>query len=114
MCTFFYLLFLTPQKNHHCPEINLAHGKKATQSSQYLKANADRAIDGNHDTSWSKGSCSTTNYLLNPWWRLDLLKTHKIHTVTVTIPDDSKYSKINGAEIRIGNSLENNGNNNLR
>lgn len=39
---------------------------------------------------------------------------YKINAVKVTNREDGYYKKINGAEIRIGNSLENNGNINPR
>uniref|UniRef100_UPI001ED84A45 fucolectin-1-like n=1 Tax=Scatophagus argus TaxID=75038 RepID=UPI001ED84A45 len=46
--------------------------------------------------------------------RLDLLKTYKINTVTITNRNDCCHDRINGAEIRIGNSLNDNGNTNPR
>lgn len=101
-------------KREHCPENNIASRGVATQSSQYSDASPDKAIDGNSDTNWNHGSCSTTQNYISPWWRLDLLDTYKIDTVTVTIREDSHYSKINGAEIHIGNSLDKNGNINPR
>lgn len=95
-------------------DTNIAKGGRATQSSQQGTYNADNAIDGNYDTNVKQGSCSVTRTEINPWWRLDVLKTHQIKTVTVTIREDGFYKSIDGAEIRIGNSLENNGNINPR
>lgn len=97
-----------------CLETNIANGGVATQSSQFGNASPDKAIDGNHDSNWNYGSCSSTMAYMSPWWRLDLLKPHKIDTVTVTIRENSYYSRITGAEIRIGNSLDKNGNVNPR
>lgn len=106
---------LTPiNKNNYDAEKNIAEGGTATQSSQHLTAHPKKAIDGNHDSEVKHGSCSTTNYELNPWWRLDLLKPHTINTVTITVRGDSYYKRIEGAEIHIGNSLDNNGNVNPR
>ncbi|XP_056623955.1 fucolectin-like [Triplophysa dalaica] len=56
--------------------------------------------------------CSATTVQSNPWWRLDLLDIHDISTVIITARSDCCEDQTNGAEIRIGNSLENNGNNN--
>lgn len=95
-------------------EKNIAKGGVATQCSQYMSNSADKAIDGNHDADWSKGSCSSTLNFLSPWWRLDLLKPHQIHNVTITISNDGNYKSITGAEIHIGNSLDKNGNLNPR
>ena len=93
---------------------NLALQGKATQSSLYsFLGNAYHAIDGNRASSLSKASCSHTNADLSPWWRLDLQKTHKVFSVKITNIDDLPQ-RLNGAEIRIGDSLANNGNNNPR
>lgn len=106
---------LTPlNKNNYGTEKNIATGGTATQSSQDGTAHPKKAIDGNNDSEVKHGSCSTTKCEFNPWWRLDLLKTHKINTVTVTVRGDSYYKRIEGAEIHIGNSLDDNGNVNPR
>ncbi|XP_056596649.1 fucolectin-4-like [Triplophysa dalaica] len=49
---------------------------------------------------------------MNSWWSLDLLDEYEIGTVILTNRGDGWAEQTNGAEIRIGNSLENNGNNN--
>ncbi|XP_034722177.1 uncharacterized protein LOC117941196 isoform X2 [Etheostoma cragini] len=95
-------------------ELNIARGGKVTQSSLYEKEVPERAIDGNRASNLGQRSCSVTNNDLKPWWRLDLLKTHQINTVTITNREDCCPERINGAEIRIGNSLHDNGNNNPR
>ncbi|XP_072316659.1 uncharacterized protein [Eucyclogobius newberryi] len=97
---------------YHAPTgENLALQGKATQSSQHGSYRASGAIDGNRNIEWS--SCSHTQANLNPWWRLDLRKTHRIFSVNVTNTISSSV-RLNGAEIHIGDSLENNGNNNPR
>lgn len=92
---------------------NLALQGKATQSSLYSFGIPYNAIDGNHGSKWEDGSCSHTNNDISPWWRLDLRKTHKVFSVKITNLDTSP-ERLDGAEIRIGDSLENNGNNNAR
>ncbi|XP_054478167.1 pentraxin fusion protein-like [Anoplopoma fimbria] len=92
---------------------NLAIQGKATQSSQHLTGIAYNAIDGNRATVWDQASCSHTVGELNPWWRLDLGKTHKVFSVNITNYKDPNLQLI-GAEIRIGDSLENSGNSNPR
>ncbi|KAL6108858.1 uncharacterized protein ACO6RY_12114 [Pungitius sinensis] len=72
----------------------------------------ERAIDGNRASEWGQGSCTHTEGQAKPWWRLDLLKTYNIDTVTITNRKDCCHERINGAEIRIGNTLSDNGNNN--
>lgn len=96
------------------PEKNIAKGGNATQSSQYDDFSPDRAIDGNRQNGWEDKSCSSTNYEKNPWWRVDLLKAFKIKGVTITISGDCCNEDMDKAEIRIGNSLDENGNKNPR
>lgn len=92
---------------------NLALGGKASQSSLYLFNYAFNAIDGNRDTKFERGSCSQTANEINPWWRLDLRKTHKVFSVKI-VNQDSNPEELNGVEIRIGDSLENDGTSNPR
>ncbi|XP_034084936.1 fucolectin-4-like, partial [Gymnodraco acuticeps] len=92
---------------------NLALQGKASQSSHNQTYSAYNAIDGNRASYWEKASCTHTNHELNPWWRLDLGKTHNIFSAKITnYKNNSSY--INGAEIKIGDSLDNDGNNNPR
>ena len=106
-----YLLFLNFEL---CPDTNIARRGQVSQSSLYGKAVPQRAIDGNRASNWGQGSCTHTRNDRNPWWRLDLLKSYKINTVTITNRRDCCHKRINGAEIRIGNSLSDNGNANPR
>ncbi|XP_026173023.1 fucolectin-7 [Mastacembelus armatus] len=92
---------------------NLALQGKATQSSLYDTGIAYNAIDGNRNSKWEHASCSHTKNDHIPWWRLDLRKTHKVFSITITNRDVAA-ERLNGAEIRIGDSLTNNGNDNPR
>ncbi|KAM8869553.1 fucolectin-like isoform 2-T2 [Spinachia spinachia] len=91
---------------------NIARGGRATQSSMGWSGLPERAIDGNRASIYRQRSCTHTKGQKKPWWRLDLLKTYNIDTVTITNRKDCCHKRINGAEIRIGNSLTDNGNNN--
>lgn len=96
-----------------CAGENLALQGKATQSTLHSTGIANNAIDGNRASAWSQGSCTHTGHNFNAWWRLDLGKTHKVFSVSVTNRQESPQ-RLNGAEIRIGDSLDNNGINNPR
>ncbi|XDV35025.1 hypothetical protein PO909_005078 [Leuciscus waleckii] len=95
-----------------CASRNLALGATAVQSSTYPQAGAQNAVDGNMNSIWGVGTCSHTNEDRDPWWRVDLGKVYKVNRVSITNRGDCCAERINGAQIRIGNSLENNGNNN--
>uniref|UniRef100_A0A8C1PRX5 Fucolectin tachylectin-4 pentraxin-1 domain-containing protein n=1 Tax=Cyprinus carpio TaxID=7962 RepID=A0A8C1PRX5_CYPCA len=91
---------------------NLALGGKAVQSSTYSDlAAAQNAIDGNRQSMYVLGSCSHTNADRDPWWRVDLLDVYRVTRVSITNRGDCCEKRIEGVQIRIGNSLENNGNN---
>ncbi|XP_067300859.1 uncharacterized protein [Pseudorasbora parva] len=92
---------------------NLAAGGNVTQSSTVGSWIAEQAIDFNPGVFPQPSlACSSTNIQTNPWWRLDLGHIYRVSRVVVTNRKDCCPEQINGAEIRIGNSLDNNGNNN--
>ncbi|XP_049440782.1 fucolectin-like [Epinephelus fuscoguttatus] len=109
----FVLLAVLGQTSGHFGP-NIARDGKVTQSSLGWQGVPERAIDGNRASNWGKRSCTHTSRQTKPWWRLDLLKKYKIDTVTITNRKDCCHKRINGAEIRIGNSLNDNGNANPR
>ncbi|XP_056608909.1 uncharacterized protein LOC130426255 [Triplophysa dalaica] len=92
---------------------NVALDGVATQSSTYEDWSADRGIDGNRGLVEQNTSCTETAPGNNdPWWRLDLHDVYCVNRVVITNRFDCCSERLNGAEIHIGNSLENNGNNN--
>ncbi|CAI9616207.1 unnamed protein product [Staurois parvus] len=99
---------------------NVALQGRATQSSilnlvqHGYQSAAINAVDGNQDPYFYHGSCSHTHNELSPWWRVDLLKPYKIAYISITNRGDCCSERLNGAEILVGNSLSNNGNNNAR
>ncbi|XP_077147953.1 fucolectin-7-like [Ranitomeya variabilis] len=99
---------------------NLALHGRATQSSIAKDptfghmSNAMNAIDGNMDTDFFHGSCSHTDKEVSPWWRVDLLGLYKINNITITTRNDCCEERLNGAEVLVGDSLANEGNNNKR
>ncbi|KAL4007285.1 hypothetical protein ACER0C_001137 [Sarotherodon galilaeus] len=97
------------------PLPNVALKGEATQSSTLSFATASKAIDGRRNSFYSNGFCShTAEDETNPWWRVDLQRSFTVTAVKVTNRGDCCAERLDGAEIRIGNSLENNGNNNPR
>uniref|UniRef100_A0A3Q1JP57 Fucolectin tachylectin-4 pentraxin-1 domain-containing protein n=1 Tax=Anabas testudineus TaxID=64144 RepID=A0A3Q1JP57_ANATE len=100
--------------DHYLVAANIARGGKVTQSSLHGGGVPERAIDGNRASIWTQNSCTHTQNDMRPWWRVDLLKTYSVNTVTITNRKDCCHTRINGAEIRIGNSLNDNGNANAR
>ena len=52
--------------------LDLALDKVASQSSIAHNGFPSRAVDGNYNFIWEKGSCTLTNDEQDPWWRVDL------------------------------------------
>ncbi|XP_073484943.1 fucolectin-like [Aquarana catesbeiana] len=100
--------------------INAALQGRATQSTILRSSNsgyqsaAINAIDGNQDSDFSHISCSHTHNDPSPWWRVDLLTAYRINHINITNRGDCCAERLNSAEILIGNSLSNNGNDNPR
>lgn len=63
--------------------IDLALNKAVTQSSTFTDGEPHRAVDGNTDGVWSKGSVSATSNDSQAWWQVDLGKVRSIKTVKV-------------------------------
>uniref|UniRef100_A0A3P8NB52 Fucolectin tachylectin-4 pentraxin-1 domain-containing protein n=1 Tax=Astatotilapia calliptera TaxID=8154 RepID=A0A3P8NB52_ASTCA len=83
---------------------NLALKKTAVQSSTNgTVGTAGRAVDGNRDASYQRGSCTLTSEQSDPWWRVDLVNVYTIGAVMI-INRDKLENRLDGAEIWIGNS----------
>uniref|UniRef100_A0A8C1E258 Fucolectin tachylectin-4 pentraxin-1 domain-containing protein n=1 Tax=Cyprinus carpio carpio TaxID=630221 RepID=A0A8C1E258_CYPCA len=91
---------------------NLATGRNVTQSSTFGSWTTQQATDFNPGFIQPSSACSSTNVQTNPWWRVDLRYIYRVSRVIITNRLDCCPEQINGAEIHIGNSLDNNGNNN--
>ena len=62
---------------------NIAIGGAARQSSTYIEAVADRAIDGNTHGLYGGGSVAHTALSANPWWEVDLKSAHPIDSIVI-------------------------------
>ncbi|XP_034001628.1 pentraxin fusion protein-like [Trematomus bernacchii] len=90
---------------------NVALRGKATQSDRHGDnyGAAYNAIDGNRESNYFAGSCTLTVEMTNPWWRVDLLESYIVTSIIITNRGDCCPKRLNGAEIHIGNSLQDNG-----
>ncbi|XP_068135077.1 fucolectin-like [Hyperolius riggenbachi] len=100
-------------------EENVALRGRATMSSNYRDSDsclsaAINAIDGNPDGDYYHGSCFSTARENSPWWRVDLLETYTISHIVLTTRGSCCEDEIIGADILIGDFLNNYGNNNHR
>jgi hypothetical protein len=91
----------TPKGVLHLAEVeiyhagkNLALSSKASQSSQFGDASADRAIDGNTDGSFGKKSVSHTNNETKPWLEIDLGAEKEIDQIKIYNRRDRLESRL--------------------
>ena len=73
-------------------------GGVATQSSTGGGFGAGKAIDGNKDVNWSKGSSSTYWGDSNPWWQVQFSQNFEIHMIKI-------YFKANTGNRLLGSRL---------
>ncbi|XP_053324002.1 fucolectin-like [Spea bombifrons] len=90
---------------------NIAPEGKASQISVYHGrlgiGTAQSAIDGNREGVYNLGSCILTRSESNPWWKLDFHKPRKVGAVVLVNRIDCCWERLMGAEVRIGNSMDN-------
>ena len=92
---------------------NLALLRQVTQSSTFEAQGLSKfAVDGDRNPNYHSKGCAHSTREDNPWWRVDLLKSYEITRVTITNRGDCCSDRIRGAEIHIGDSLDNHGNSN--
>ena len=96
-----------------CIEKNFAFTKPAQQSTTTNGGFASRAADGNKNRNYNKKSCTHTDEETTPWWRVDLQQRITVTQVKI-VNRDQLGERLCDFEIRIGDSLENNGTTNLR
>ncbi|XP_041447164.1 pentraxin fusion protein isoform X2 [Xenopus laevis] len=102
------------QKENHGAK-NVAPQGIPYQSSYYgQKEQAKRVIDGSLASNYMEGDCCHTEKQMHPWWQLDMKSKMRVHSVAITNRGDCCRERINGAEIRIGNSKKEGGLNSTR
>ena len=88
----------------------LAYRKPTVQSSTFDGRASSLAVDGNINAV--NASCTHTNWQADPWWRVDLLDPVQVVYLFIVNRWDCCSDRLHNFEIRIGNSLGNNGNSN--
>ena len=72
---------------------NIAWKKQATQSSTAYGGNANRALDGNTNSSYSQNSITHTNFEKQAWWQVDLGRNEQVGLVRLFNRGDSELAK---------------------
>uniref|UniRef100_A0A3Q4GT07 Si:ch73-359m17.2 n=1 Tax=Neolamprologus brichardi TaxID=32507 RepID=A0A3Q4GT07_NEOBR len=90
------------------PLQNVALNRETVQSSVFEAYGPSKGVDGCRNGNLDSGCCTHTLEDLDPWWRVDLLAVYKVSAVTIINRQDAVIERILGAQILIGNSLEQN------
>ena len=72
---------------------NIAWKKQATQSSTAYRGNANRALDGNTNSSYSQNSVTHTNFEKQAWWQVDLGRSEQVGLVRLFNRGDGELAK---------------------
>uniref|UniRef100_A0A8C5QUD9 Fucolectin tachylectin-4 pentraxin-1 domain-containing protein n=1 Tax=Leptobrachium leishanense TaxID=445787 RepID=A0A8C5QUD9_9ANUR len=89
---------------------NVAPQGIPSQSSYFgSKLEVRAPIDGSLRSNYMAGECAHTKKEMNPWWRVDLKSKMVIQSVAITNRLECCRERINGAELRVGDSKENGG-----
>uniref|UniRef100_I3JJQ9 Fucolectin tachylectin-4 pentraxin-1 domain-containing protein n=1 Tax=Oreochromis niloticus TaxID=8128 RepID=I3JJQ9_ORENI len=91
------------------PLQNVALNRETVQSSVSAAYGPSKGVDGCRNGNLVAECCTHTLEDLGPWWRVDLLAVYKVSAVTIINRQDGYTERILGAQILIGNSLEQNG-----
>lgn len=93
------------------PTENVALRGKATQLGRYPHdfGAAYNAIDGNRDGRFHSGSCTHSEEMSDPWWRVDLLHSYVVTSISITNRGDCCEYRLDNLNIHVGNSTTTSG-----
>ncbi|XP_067027637.1 uncharacterized protein [Acropora muricata] len=85
---------------------NIALYKPTDQILSYKTSYSSNAVDGGTQTNYEM--CAHSDYLNDPWWRVDLERVEDVAEVHI-LGRDSFANNMDDAEIRVGDSTDNGG-----
>ena len=81
---------------------NIAVGKPARQSSVAWEGVAERAVDGNKNGHYHYAKSTThTGRAQDPWWEVDLGKSHDIDRVLLWNRSDLGWTRLSGFRVQL-------------
>ena len=80
---------------------NVAQGKRATQSSTYGEADAGRAVDGETNGLFSRGSVTHTENGDNEWWEVDLGAAFPVERIELWNRTDCAGERLAGTTVTV-------------
>ena len=90
--------------------MNIALGKRVTQSSTAFGGDASRAVDGKTDGDFSHQSVTHTNFQSKPWWQVDLDKEETIRQINIFNRTDTAQERLSNFHVILldsfGNEIE--------
>ena len=92
------------------PLVNVALGKRVTQSSTAFGGDASRAVDGKTDGDFGHQSVTHTNFQSKPWWQVDLDKEETIRQINIFNRTDTAQERLSNFHVILldsfGNEIE--------
>jgi F5/8 type C domain/PASTA domain len=84
--------------------INVAVGKKTSQSSTYPGGLPSKAVDGNTNGNWAENSVTHTNSEANAWWQVDLGAVHSIVQIKIWNRTDCCPERLSNFFVLVSNA----------
>lgn len=85
--------------------VNLAYNRPATQSSTYatapISSAAGKAVDGNTEGDYNRGSVTHTNSETQAWWMVDLGSTYSLDEIWVYGRTDCCADRLSNYHVRV-------------
>lgn len=81
--------------------VEIARGKPTAQSSEGWSGRPSRAVDGNTNQAYGRGTCTHTQ-VSKPWWKVDLKGTYEIEKVVIWNRSDCCQNRLREASISVG------------
>ena len=89
------------------PFMNVALGKRVTQSSTAFGGDASRAVDGKTDGDFGHQSVTHTNFQSKPWWQVDLDKEETIRQINIFNRTDTAQDRLSNFNVILLDSFGN-------
>ena len=81
----------------------MALRRPASQKNECCGGKASRAVDGNANGHWGRGTSSHTAQNRNVWWQVDLGKTYPVYMVLVHNRQDTAHDRIDNVKVYVVN-----------
>jgi hypothetical protein len=92
-------------RRRRAPSRLISQRRPARQSSEGWSGRPSRAVDGNTNQHYGRGSCTHTQRHGRPWWKVYLSRSYRIDRVSIWNRVDCCRNRLNGVYVKAGNHV---------